>query len=95
MEKTESEIAASCGRFGGNMRKTASIAFSIVGFLIAAYCFDSLRAQQASPQQDAASLAPPPSYTPPAKGAPPIEDTPAQRDAIAQHRKDIPTHANK
>jgi len=84
MEKTESEIAASCGRFGGNMRKTASIAFSIVGFLIAAYCFDSLRAQQASPQQDAASLAPPPSYTPPAKGAPPIEDTPAQRDAIAR-----------
>ena len=40
--------------------------------------------QAGSPQQDAATLTPPPAYTPPPKGAPPLEDTPAQREALAR-----------
>lgn len=40
--------------------------------------------QAASPEQDAASLTPPPAYTPRPKDAPPVEDTPAQRDALAK-----------
>jgi tetratricopeptide (TPR) repeat protein len=36
----------------------------------------------ASPEQDAASLTPPPAYTARAKGAPPVEDTPAQKEAL-------------
>jgi opacity protein-like surface antigen len=41
-------------------------------------------AQAGSPQQDAASLTPPPAYTPPPKGTPPMEDTPAQKEALAR-----------
>src|SRR5580658_10910868 len=40
--------------------------------------------QQAGPEQDAASLTPPPAYTPRPKDAPPLEDTPAQREALAR-----------
>src|SRR6202453_36463 len=42
------------------------------------------RAQEASPEQAAASLTPPPAYTPPPKGAPPVQDTPAQRETLAR-----------
>jgi len=42
------------------------------------------QAQAGTPQQDAASLTPPPAYTPRPKGAPPYEDTPAQKEALAR-----------
>jgi tetratricopeptide (TPR) repeat protein len=62
---------------------------AIAGLMLAGCWIAPVRAQQsgvqtASPQQDAASLTPPPAYTPRPKGAPPVEDTPAQREALAK-----------
>jgi tetratricopeptide (TPR) repeat protein len=69
------------------MRKTASVFIAVVAIAFCCWSTIHVRAQQAQsagPQQDAASLTPPPAYTPPPKGAPPVEDTPAQREALAR-----------
>jgi tetratricopeptide (TPR) repeat protein len=69
------------------MRKTASVFVTVVVIAFCCWFTVHVRAQQAQsvgPQQDAASLTPPPAYTPPPKGAPPVEDTPAQREALAR-----------
>jgi Tfp pilus assembly protein PilF len=71
------------------MRKITSSLIVIAGLSISccwsAHAWAQQNAAQAgSPQQDAASLTPPPAYTAPPKGTPPAEDTPAQREAIAR-----------
>jgi len=66
------------------MRKIASASIVLAGILLTGRWIAPVRAQQGTPQQDAASLTPPPAYTPPPKGAPPAEDTPAQREALAK-----------
>ena len=71
------------------MRTTANNRITIACLWVAALVVGSVElrqvaAQQATPQQDAAALTPPPAYTAPPKGAPPAEDTPAQREAIAK-----------
>jgi thioredoxin-like negative regulator of GroEL len=81
------------------MRKLASAVIATSGLMLAGYWIGPLRAQQnaasqtgtpptagpqGSPNQDAASLTPPPAYTPRPNGTPPVEDTPAQRDALAR-----------
>jgi len=75
------------------MRKIAVACILAIGLTVSCYWTVHVRAQQSavqgavqagSPQQDAASLTPPPAYTAPAKGAPPVEDTPAQKEALAR-----------
>jgi tetratricopeptide (TPR) repeat protein len=79
------------------MRKTAVACILTIGLTVSCYWSVHVRAQQGggpgavrgsaqagTPQQDAASLTPPPAYTPPPKGAPPAEDTPAQKEALAR-----------
>src|ERR1700728_3349204 len=76
------------------MKMTARTMIAITGMMLAGYSTDTARAQQsvapqnlpqqASPEQAAAALTPPPAYTPPPKGAPSVEDTPAQREALAR-----------
>jgi tetratricopeptide (TPR) repeat protein len=70
------------------MRKIASALFLIAGLAATggwSFKVSALQstAQAGTPQQDAASLTPPPAYTPRPKGAPPYEDTPAQKEALA------------
>ena len=77
------------GSKGKYMRTTANNRITIACLWVAALVVGSVElrqvaAQQATPQQDAAALTPPPAYTAPPKGAPPAEDTPAQREAIAK-----------
>jgi len=79
---------------GTSVRRIACAVVLVAG--VAALCCrtDHVRAQQdtgrqgtaqvGGPQQDAASLTPPPAYTPRPKGAPPVEDTPAQKEALAR-----------
>src|SRR5580698_7189551 len=71
-------------RTGPCMSKTAIVAIAIAGLALGGFRAANAQAKQTGPgpQQDAASLTPPPAYTAPPKGTPPVEDTPAQRDAL-------------
>jgi tetratricopeptide (TPR) repeat protein len=71
------------------MRKIASLFVVVACVAVSGYRTVHVLARQnasstAGPQQDAASLTPPPAYTPRPKGAPPVEDTPAQKEALAR-----------
>jgi len=77
------------------MRKNPLTKSAIAGLVMALAWVLPVQTQQAAPasqqsgpgpQQDSASLTPPPAYTPPAKDAPPAVDTQAQRDALAKMR---------
>ena len=80
---------------GARMRKNPLTKSAIAGLVMALAWVLPVQTQQAAPasqqsgpgpQQDSASLTPPPAYTPPAKDAPPAVDTQAQRDALAKMR---------
>ncbi|HTB97054.1 MAG TPA: tetratricopeptide repeat protein [Terracidiphilus sp.] len=80
--------------FWPRTKSTAMSAVMVAGIVVLGCCAAQGQNKPSGPgpQQDAASLTPPPAYTAPPKGTPPAEDTPAQRDALARLKMKAEAH---